>query len=396
MAPTDLCEIRRRERIANRRALNQMQANLQVRHLVLQHHYPEFLAELTALPPSSLYEALSESVPGLESLGSFDNKAEAEAEQRLSTQDIIAKIDSRISELLLELQSMRNNKRARHSYGDSNKKQVRQSRYVRQHMRNISKALLVGDYGVIDLGITTQEEADTIFQKHNAVLFYLNQELHGALFQRDLGFPKSLREDYNTAVSHYLATHGDNLPQGKSAHSNKYPDRVTYSGKLDLSVSFMSGHHHDKKTNLKLRKEHFGTSDKMLSATDYLSHTLFVPELADGINGMLFEGGPYILETKWRLLDEARFFMRCSLSLVDYGIQIPLAPWHMFSMMAWALNHEVMINDSYKGKFENRRVEVIGSYESVLQNFVERDALVSAGEKTAAKKTTADEETTSK
>ncbi|ORY22776.1 hypothetical protein BCR33DRAFT_149139 [Rhizoclosmatium globosum] len=251
------------------------------------------------------------------------------------------------------------------------------------------------------------------------VLIFLNQSLVATHLSGNLSFPQPLRDKYSDALNSIIKLHNP-LPQANTrSHANKYPDRVTRSGVIDNSLGFMNGHHMNTLTNLKIREERRKTSDKMTGSLSYLYRTASAAKVVERLNSVLFKESVDRMNRVNELVEEHNngslklleanggFLIRylavnvfneehhdqhdCRkipstllysgdisknsnyLCFTDYDIRLPIAAWTIIQMMAWSLNHEVGIVDTFTDKFNNRRVEVFGSYDSLYRNFNKRE-----------------------
>ncbi|KAI9352684.1 hypothetical protein BDR26DRAFT_961497 [Obelidium mucronatum] len=75
------------------------------------------------------------------------------------------------------------------------------------------------------------------------------------------------------------------------------------------------------------------------------------------------------------------------LTFTDYGFSIPIYPGTIISFFAWKFNHRVDIHAGFKGTFDDRFVEVFGSFEPLYHILKDRDGLVdSDNEESASRK----------
>ncbi|KAJ3063135.1 hypothetical protein HDU98_001014, partial [Podochytrium sp. JEL0797] len=173
-------------------------------------------------------------------------------------------------------------------------KTQKENKYITSFMDKLTTFLLDGKYGVVDLGVTTKDEADAVFAKDNIVLLYLNKDLVMVVLQREFEFPQAFRDKYTDAYTDYFDSFEKReiLPQPEpmSSHSNRFPERVSRSGKLDLSLGFMQGWSKNLTTELKFREDCFGRSWKLAGSNTFTAKTAFTPRLMDQLNDLFFPG----------------------------------------------------------------------------------------------------------
>ncbi|KAJ3047780.1 hypothetical protein HDU99_009363, partial [Rhizoclosmatium hyalinum] len=166
------------------------------------------------------------------------------------------------------------------------------------HTLRVASAALDPDmHAFLDLGFTTQKEADVFLKgsyetgKKDLVFICLNGELMATHVSGNLSYPETLRKDYNNSADEIIALHRPLPTPTESSHANKYPDLIlgVYgSGSIDNSLGFMNGHHHDPNTHLKLREARRESSEKITGSMSYLRNTLSAAKVIDGLNSLFF------------------------------------------------------------------------------------------------------------
>ncbi|KAI9334147.1 hypothetical protein BDR26DRAFT_990576 [Obelidium mucronatum] len=309
-------------------------------------------------------------------------------------------------------------KTVRSDRGSGKSESKKHRRIIDQYMESLVYDLQKEKYTVVDIGESAINLKDVKSPNDSIILMYLNEELTAVVLQNKHAFPQHLRVDYAK-----LLECNTNLPQPKenSSHSNKYPKRVTKSGKIDLSIGFMMAHDNQENAELKIRADRAQdnqenaelkiwadrvSSVKTLYGTNkYLNATKCVPMLVDRINALFFSGSmtrkanvrklvqkhePQSLE--YLDLNGGYLLRYLALNVIMpdhcdrkdcqkipscllYQGNFPkgIKPWTILPMMAWKVNHEGTIKDSFTDKFKDRRVEVIGSYQSVYSNLLSRN-----------------------
>ncbi|KAI8820609.1 hypothetical protein BJ741DRAFT_638083 [Chytriomyces cf. hyalinus JEL632] len=224
----------------------------------------------------------------------------------------------------------------------------------------------------------------------------------------------------------------------EKSHSNAFPNKVKDGSErlYNLSIFNMSGH---TKTALKFSSKtwkgklacYMDVGEKTPSCamlghvTEYGSSTLQTPALVDELNAIFFPGsvkrkkqiahlinehqkqvtsrlaenGGYLLRYIARnmlnpkhcdskdckvipstLLYGGKFQANMSfLKLSEYDISIPICVGTIISFFAASIQHEVEVEPNFlksNKKFEERIVEVFGSYESIYQHLAQKDKIV--------------------
>ncbi|KAI9331500.1 hypothetical protein BDR26DRAFT_899331 [Obelidium mucronatum] len=285
-------------------------------------------------------------------------------------------------------------KTVRSDRGSGKSESKKHRRIIDQYMESLVYDLQKEKYTVVDIGESAIDLKDVKSPNDSIILMYLNEELTAVVLQNKHAFPQHLRVDYAREQDKLLECN-TNLPQPKenSSHSNKYPKRVTRSGKIDLSIGFMMAHDNQENAELKIRADRVSSVKTLYGTNKYLNATKCVPMLVDRINALFFSGSmtrkanvrklvqkhePQSLE--YLDLNGGYLLRYLALNVImpdhcdkkdcqkipscllyqgnfpkDYDIDIPIKPWTILPMMAWKVNHEGTIKDSFTDKFKDRR-----------------------------------------